>query len=246
MITDVTTLIWKEWKEMFLQRGSLRSGIFNIVIVLAVMGIMLPMQNGLEWFTSPAPLAVWAWMPMFLSIGMVTDAFAGERERHTLETLLASRLPDGAILAGKLISSVLYGWGMAVAGLLVGAVTVNLTNPTGRLMFYSPDLFAAAVLLSFLGGVAMSGLGVLVSLRSSTARQAYQRLSLSVMVIFFIPVILLSVLPVEMKNQLDSLLTGLNLAQLVVGFCIFLALADVVLLVACKASFKRTKLVEQV
>ena len=48
---------------------------------------------------------------------LVADSFAGERERHTLETLLASRLPDRAILAGKLLVPVAVAWGAALLAL---------------------------------------------------------------------------------------------------------------------------------
>ena len=53
-------------------------------------------------------------------ISFIGDAIAGERERHTLETLLASRMPDRAILLGKVIAIVLYAWGMGVLSLLPG------------------------------------------------------------------------------------------------------------------------------
>ena len=35
---------------------------------------------------------MWMWFSLLLVINVVADSFAGERERHTLETLLASRL----------------------------------------------------------------------------------------------------------------------------------------------------------
>ena len=37
---------------------------------------------------------------------MIADGIPGERERHTLETLLASRLSDRSILLGKVMAAV--------------------------------------------------------------------------------------------------------------------------------------------
>jgi len=64
--------------------------------MLVVFGILLPAQNGITWLTSPC-----CWPPGRGSVdarGRRGRRFVrGERERHTLETLLASRLPDEAI-----------------------------------------------------------------------------------------------------------------------------------------------------
>ncbi len=51
---------------------------------------------------------------------MITDSIAGERERQTLETLLASRLPDRAIVLGKIIAVTLFGWGLLLLGMIPG------------------------------------------------------------------------------------------------------------------------------
>ena len=99
MIADILTVARKEWKEYVLAGTGLKGGRMGLVIMLVVFGVVLPAQNGTDWLTSPALLLAWAWVPLMLVSGVVADSFAGERERHTLETLLASRLPDQAILA---------------------------------------------------------------------------------------------------------------------------------------------------
>jgi ABC-2 type transport system permease protein len=59
------------------------------------------------------------------------DAIAGERERHTLETLLASRISDRAILLGKVIVTTGYAWGTALLGLLFGLFVATLVLVVG-------------------------------------------------------------------------------------------------------------------
>ncbi|MGB9897375.1 ABC transporter permease, partial [Thermanaerothrix sp.] len=170
---DLQTMIWKEWKELFTSRSTGRGTLLSTLIILFVLGVFMPLQVGEEWFTQPLTVVVWAWMPIFLTLGMVTDSFAGERERHTLETLLATRLPDLAILLGKILSAVLYGWGIAILSLLLAALTLNLSLKGGP-YFYAPEFFAAALGFSLLSTVLFAALGVLSSLRAATARQAYQ------------------------------------------------------------------------
>jgi ABC-2 type transport system permease protein len=87
---------------------------------------------------------------MFVII-LISDAIAGERERHTLETLLASRISDQAILLGKVLVTVGYNWGMTLFCLLLGSVVVNLSQGLAQWVFYAPiNLFVVVLILSFL------------------------------------------------------------------------------------------------
>jgi len=92
MLTDITTIIWKESREFITVRPGLRGGWTGLLIILAVFGILIPLQLGRDWLSAPTTILMWAWLPFILVNSVVADAFAGERERQTLETLLASRL----------------------------------------------------------------------------------------------------------------------------------------------------------
>jgi len=107
---DVLTVAWKEAKEFGRPGWHLKGGRLSMIIMFVVFGVFLPLQSGDRWVTSPVTMLYWAWVPLMLVTGFIADSFAGERERHTLETLLASRLPDRAILFGKVAAAVAYGW----------------------------------------------------------------------------------------------------------------------------------------
>src|SRR5436190_12483504 len=127
MMADIATIMWKELKEWLFQRGSAgRGGWVGQLIFVAVFGIFLPYQNGPRWVDNPMALVFWAWVPLLMVASVTADAFAGERERHTLETLLASRLSDQAILFGKVAAAIAYGWGLSLLSLLLGDITVNI------------------------------------------------------------------------------------------------------------------------
>ena len=102
MIVDIWTVVWKEWQELLRAGGSMRSGLFRLLLLPVMLGIFLPLQARGTWVTEPTALLGYAWVPAFLVIGLVGDSFAGERERHTLETLLASRLPASGAPAAPL------------------------------------------------------------------------------------------------------------------------------------------------
>jgi ABC-2 type transport system permease protein len=243
MMADVWTVMWKEWKEIFLQRGSLRGGAWNLLLMIGVFGVFLPLQTGRAWVESPLGLIYWAWVPLFLVTTVVADSFAGERERHTLETLLASRLSDRAILLGKVGASVGYGWGLTMVAMLIGLVTVNLAHGHGELLLYPAAIFLSIVLLSLLASGLVAAAGVLVSLRAATVRQAAQTMSIAIMLLLFVPVFGVQALPVEWKVRLAQAVMGADVEQIVLIAAAVLIVLDIGLLAAAMARFQRARLI---
>ncbi|MBM4467274.1 MAG: ABC-2 type transporter [Chloroflexi bacterium] len=243
MIADVWTVMWKEWKEIFLQRGSLRGGAWNLLLMIGVFGVFLPLQAGRSWVESPQGLIYWAWVPLFLVTSVIADSFAGERERQTLETLLASRLSDRAILSGKVSAAVGYGWGLTMAAMLVGLVTVNLAHGRGELLLYPAAVFGGIMGLSLLASGLVAGVGVLVSLRASTVRQAAQTMSIAIMLLLFVPVFGVQALPAEWKARLAQAVMGADVVQIVLVAAAVLMVLDLGLLAAAMARFQRARLI---
>jgi ABC-2 type transport system permease protein len=244
MIADLLTMMWKEWKEMLLQHGGIRSGILPMVIApLGLLGVMLPWQMGRAWVESPLTLAVWAWMPLMLMSSLIADSFAGERERHTLETLLASRLPDRAILLGKVCAVVSYGWGLTMLGVLMGLLTVNLVHEQGQLLLYSWKFTLGILALSWLGSWLAAGAGVLVSLRAATVRRAQQFLMLAIMLLLFVPLYGFQLLPDEWRAQIAMTLAAGGAASLVLFIIVALTVVDISLIIAAMVRFRRARLI---
>jgi ABC-2 type transport system permease protein len=243
VIADVVTVADKELKELLQASGGLRGGRAGLAIMLVVFGVVLPAQNGVEWLQSPAPMVVWSWVPLFLVAGVVSDSFAGERERHTLETLLASRLSDRAILAGKVSASVVYGWGFTLAAVVLGAASVNALDWQGHIVLFPPLVLGGVVGFSLLTAVAAAAAGVLVSLRAPTVRQAAQTLSIGVMLLLFVPVFGIRALPEATRASLAAWAGGVGLTALAMGLAAVLLTLDAALLAAGLARFRRARLI---
>jgi len=192
MIRDISTVMWREWKQQFGRKGSLASELVSLVIpvlMMAVMAIYPPLASGLVWLESPFSLMTSVTLPAMI-VGMnIVDCFAGERERHTLATLLASRLPDRAILFGKMGAPVLLAMGMTLIVHLVSLATVNVANWDGRIMFYSPTIALINLGFAFLTAMYAACLGVVFSLRAATVQRATQNLLTAVLA----PIVVLSV-----------------------------------------------------
>lgn len=244
MIADILTLMWKEVKEMPYLRGGLRGGKMGLLIFIGVFGIFMPLQSGPEFVSSPIALIYWAWVPFLMVSSVIADSFAGERERHTLETLLASRLSDRAILFGKIAAAIVYGWGLTLGCILLGLVTVNIAHGKGHLLLYPVPIAIGIVVLPFLLSWLASGMGVLVSLRASTVRQAQQAFSIGFLVLF-IPLFLIPALPEDWKMRIAQavMATNFNVNILLAIVTAIIALLDIGLVAAAMARFKRARLI---
>jgi ABC-2 type transport system permease protein len=240
MINDLSTVIWKELYKYNNTRTSKMQG----MIMIGLMGIYMPIMTGLDWVQTLQYL-MWMWLPMFSTIGFTTDAFAGERERHTLETLLATRLPDEAILLGKILASVIYGWGISFISLLLGAVVVNLTHPDAGLVFYKIGPFLLSMFAMLVLFFLFSCLGVFSSLRANTVRQAYQRLSIGMLAIWLIPFVLFQLLPEETLARFSA--AAPNLERVLIAAVPYivagLTILSVVLYRIARGRFKRDQLI---
>ncbi len=243
MITDIWTVIWKEGKELLTLQAGVRGGKYGFFLLIAVLGIFLPWQQGRLWVEEPAYLLVWTWYPLFLVAAVTADAFAGERERHTLETLLASRLSDRVILLGKVLAMVSYGWSIGVVCWLVGLVTVNATSSSGEFLLYPLRTVLAFLVLTFLSAGLGAGAGILVSLRAASVRQAQQSLTLTIMALLLVPVLVVQLLPQHWREALYVNLSEWDLTRAITIGALILALLDIALILIAMARFKRSRLI---
>ena len=172
---------------------------------------------------------------------MVPNSFAGERERHTLQTLLASRLPDRAILFGKIAVALVFVWGMTLIALLLSLVSVNVAHWDGQLLLYTPPIALGNLALSFLVATFMAGAGVLISQRAATVQEAAQKLLLFI----FVPAIVVQMAPLLFRDQINLWIkeVEVNGAQLLAIVVAVWAVIDAGLLVAAIARFQRARLI---
>lgn len=233
--------MWREWRELAVWDG----GWITLVTLAAfagLIGVLLPWQLGPSWVKAPWVFLLWLWMPLFLVTTVTADTFAGERERHTLETLLATRLPDGAILTGKVLAAVSWVWGATMLCVPLGVVTLNLTHGSEGPLLYKPAVAAGIAGVTLLAALLGAAMGVLVSLRVASVRQAQQVLAIAVMVLFLAPVLAVKALPWAWANDLFRVfLLGdpAGVALVCVGV---LAVLDALLLWLAGSRFQRGKL----
>jgi len=238
VIADILTVMWKERRGLFRHRGSRLRAALTMLVPVAMVAAYFPWQIGRDWVEGPP--ALFALLVPILFVGMaVPESFAGERERHTLGTLLASRLPDRAILWGKVAVAVGYGWGATIVILLLALVTVNATHWEGEVLLYSPSVGVAVLVLSFLVATLVAGAGILISLRAGTVQEATQLL----MTILIVPPMLLGVVLMVMHDRIGGVLEGIDFTEAVLIAGAVLAVVGLGLLWAAARRFKRSRLI---
>lgn len=237
MIADIGVVVWKELRELRHQR----SVIFSAAVLLAVFGVLLPSQSDVESLSSTFGAATMAFVPFAIIIAIIADSFAGERERHTLESLLATRLSDGALLFGKLVTAVAWGWTLAVAQSILAVVTIDAR--AGVVAAYAPKTWLVGLVLSLLVAVFMSALGVLVSLRAATVKQAQQVLALVFALTWVLFLVGARLLPADVRTWLLHFIATAGETTLLLVAMGIAAAVDGVLLVACVARFRRARLI---
>jgi ABC-2 type transport system permease protein len=242
MIADIFTVASKEFREI-LSFGDVRGrSKFSQIIMIAIFGVLIPLQNGRNWVTSPINVLVWGWMPFLWVSGVVADLFAGERERHTLESLLATRLSDHAILFGKLLAALTYGFTLTWVIMLVSLVTINVAYGTNGLLFYPLSVTLGALIFSLLISGLSASIGVLVSLRAGSVRQAQQMMSIG-MLLLFVPFMLIQFVPRRLLISVANILTSVQPLQIAIGVVVLLLVVEVTLIAIAMRLFQRSKLI---
>ena len=248
MIEDIRTMVWKERKGLLVYQGSTRSIILNLVVVVGMMGIGLPLQAGADWYASGLTYLASAIIPLLLVGVRIPESFAGERERKTLETLLASRMPDRAILVGKVIPGVAFGWLTAMLTLLVAALVANVRHWSGQVIFYAAPQLLGNAAASLLVALLVAGAGILFSLRAETVQKAAQSLMFTLLLVPMILQVVLMALTAGSaggRDLLGRVFAFLGSTAFAVGAFATLIIADLALFALAARRFRRGRLIAE-
>jgi ABC-2 type transport system permease protein len=120
-----------------------------------------------------------------IAVMVTADAIAGEKERRTIETLLATPISDQEIFAGKLLAGVIPAILIGYGGGLIFFVTARLVSGAAPIPV-APLLATVRIILAGVPVVAalLAALGVIISSRCGTVTTATQLSTFASMPIF--------------------------------------------------------------
>jgi len=239
MITDILTIIWKEWKEIFAQYRNFDISLAIRIIALGVTSVLPVLLAREDWLTAPIVMMVAIWFPLLTVSEIVADTFAGERERHTLQTLLASRLSDFSILIGKVLSTGIYGWANVILMLVFGLIAANIIDWGHGISFYSFPILIGSLLNGLLISLATSLSGVVISIKATTVKKAQQNLMSAFMMVVLSMYVVMKSIPMDWWR----IQPGGSIWNLILFSVLFLLFIDAILFIIAKKLFRREKLI---
>lgn len=185
---DAWTVARKELTEIFGDPLARRGAVVQSLVIIIGLGILTTRAMVPLWLAgSPQAILLFLVLPSVTAGSIAADAFAGERERRTLETLLATPLADGTIVAGKAAAALIAALTTAVITLLLAIVTVNVKAPAGGVFVPVPAIWIGVVLGALAGSCLVTAAAIAMSLRTPVARSVQQMVSL----LFVLPIVLL-------------------------------------------------------
>ncbi len=138
----------------------------------------------LLYFFAPFFLVI----PIMVSSVIAADSFAGEKERKTIEALLAMPITDSQLFLGKVLVSFFPSMLITVVSFLIYSAIVDaFTFPLfGRLLLPNTVWLMLILGLAPAVGLASIGLTVMISARARGLREAQQ-----ISVVILIPILML-------------------------------------------------------
>lgn len=244
-MNDIMTIVWKELKELWHASGGLRARLLSHLSILFVFGVFIPLQERNTWTQGPLAGGVlfFLLMPVVFAGSWVADSFAGERERRTLETLLATRLSDRDIFLGKVLATMIYSVGLVWSCALLSLITLNATRGSRPIYIYNAPTLAVLVIGCVLLSLLTTAIGLLISLRAASARAAAQVFSMVILVLFLGVPFLLQVLPNSAKAWIVRTLSTGNATVIGIAAALTVFVIDISLLALGVVRFQRQRLI---
>ena len=241
-------MLWKEWlgiRSMFLPPNLFLSGVWTLVVLILAFGVYEPIKSGPDWILSPSMLfSSMILIPFCISGTLTPDSFAGERERHTLEPLLATPLSDQVLLYGKLVFPAILGWTAAMMALLAGIFAANnfslSCNPF--MSHFGTILFTGIGSVAF--SIFITIIGVAASLHALNVMQAQLKLVTAIFPLLLIPAFLIGPFsPVQLGSFANQLLPSIGLNQLLLWTAAGTMMLNGILILITQVRFHRKELI---
>ncbi len=217
----ILTVARKELLELFGDHHSLRGALIQATAVFLLVGVIVPALDSSIWIDAAAPVLLYVLFPAAIASIIAADAFAGERERRTLETLLATPVRERDVFAGKTLAAVSVSLIVSLAS-FIAAAAITQTLPS---LAFAAALLCGAIATPLL----MASIAVTISAHIAVARSAQQMASIAFMV-----VIAASASMLEQFGPLSPML--------LLRVDVLVAIAALAILATAARSFRRDRL----
>jgi len=149
-------------------------------------------------------------IPLMASSVIASDSFAGEKERRTIEALLATPISDGELFLGKILVSFIPSMLVTTAAFLIYSAVVDIASYTifnGRLLL--PNLVWVMLIAGLAPTLALAAIGltVMISARVKGFREAQQ-----ISAVLLVPILALIFGQISGATILGPIMIGILIA----------------------------------
>jgi ABC-2 type transport system permease protein len=209
----------------------------------AAILLFLVWRKGANFGSDSSSVLLITELTILPTLPLPPDSFAGERERHTLETLLASSITEPDVFLGKFVAILAIGCAFAVTSCVVGVLLVGVRFKSAGLESIDVRIIFGGLFLGLLVTSIIVGVGIILSSRAGTVRTANMMYAYSLVGAVFLGSFILRSMPHPWIAMLtDWRANTAPLVQLITISGILAALAVAVLAVGL-ATFKRRFLI---
>lgn len=241
-MSELRAMIRKEWLELRQGAHGGRSGLMYQTASAAAAGVLVGVASQESLLRTHRTTLVLAICAAASVLPFIIDTIAGERERHTLEALLATPIRAGTLVAGKVITLMLYA--SASTALLLATAMVAARIAGGiPLQSASATVVVASVVTPPLLTLAFVATGIQLSLRAATVRGAQPLVGTLLIAFMIVPLGALRLLPRNERVAVLAALQDTSDWQRVGGAIGLLLVIDVMILLVLRLRFARHKLV---
>ena len=120
---------------------------------------------------------------------------------------------------------------------------MNVAYRESAPILFAPQRFVVTIMLTILASLLMAGIGVFISLRAGTVKQAQQAFGIAIIVLTMGPLLLFNALEPETREVLIRRLAGVGETQIEAYAMGGLLVASTIVIGAALTRFKRGKLV---
>jgi len=242
MISGIGAVYRKEWKEFRSEFAGKWSDLAPFFMGIGMAGVFLPLVFGPALLMPGGMAAMTAVITGSFTSSLAGDSMAGERERKTIEVLLACPLSGPSIVLGKIAAMVSFGLLMGGLFLTLAYGTLMVLHPQEVRMSFSWITPPAALFFSLTAATLVAAMGAWASLRAPSVKQAQQTLGLSVMVLLIAPVFALQVLPQTWTERLEATLTSLPGPAVLMALAGLMVVLDLLAIWLVLTRFRRSDL----
>ncbi len=158
-----------------LPKFSLRD-VIQIAVVFILFGIYVPYRRGFDFFDTLLLVPYSCISFLFCAPAVIDSIYANGRNKVTLPPI---------------VSGIVYGWLSGMALVILGIVTVNLTQHMPQAVLPPAAVLLSAMVISLLGCGFVAGLGVWSSFVEDNPRDAKKRIRIGFLAflcaLWFIP-----------------------------------------------------------